>query len=509
MDYTVDVAIGDWSMTSDSRAPEPDAGAGVWTLDDLRYSWSAPGDEWPAQPDPATASIKIGALDEVLLPPLDIGTGVSFVVTGYYEGDPTPYPVARFDGRISDASARTRGDGLAVEVTAVDYTADLREIYVAAAPWPADYPTDRLDRIMEAAGLEWGLTHVWDAFDGFRALDVDHRPVAEVLEDHLSQLAQTGGFISYADYGWERAAVFFHIASGTFPEGDPLPAGTVVWDQALLVERTASGGPLVLTAGPGGLTVEPSPTPASEPSVGNTRQIPAEVVDLDVEWRRDKGRSVNRVVVSGTFAGIFGELGDSLLVTRPTVTAEFPDVVEARGPITLAKDSTLSYLHSALKMARMYLGDRDDLEGRWGVESFRLHAHALEESGTHRLIFPLFPSAAENVFSGHAAYPAGAAVVVHGLRPAQNPAGGGRAWMAGQLVGADLTIAGGRVLVDCHLRSSIPRPSAAFGSTGTNAYDALSWAGVATVQGGAHALTSWAEVDPDLTWTDLRITRSQ
>lgn len=510
MEYTVEVRLGpDWSMTSDSRNPAPDPAAGVWTLDNYRQSWTMP-DEWPAQPDPATAVLQLGAVDQALLPPLEIGTPVTVVVTGYlgaFSSDAVP--VARFDGRISDAVVRTRGDGLVAEVTCVDYTADLRELYVGAAPWPAEYPNDRMDRIMAAVGLTWGSTPVWDAFDSFRPLDVDHRPVAEVIEDHLAQLARTGGYVTYGDRGWQRGVVYYHVASGALPAGDPDPAGSIVWEQVTIDERTSSGGPLVLTMGPEGVTVTPSPTPATEYSAGNTRQVPADLVDLDVEWRRDKGRSTNRAVVSGEFAGIFGELGESLTVTVPSVTEEFPDIVQQRGPVTVSRDSTLQYIHAARLMASMYLGAREDLESRWSVESFRLHVHRLEDPNTHRLVFPLFPSAEENGYGGLSAYPVGASVVVYGIRPTQNPAGGGREWMAGQLVGADLTVEGGKVLVDCHLRPSIPRPIGNTMATQANAYDALSWMAAKTVQGGAYAATTWAEIDPDLTWQDLRVTRSQ
>lgn len=505
MDYVTTVSIGPpgnvFRLVSDSRDPAPDPAAGLWTLDGYKHTWQMPSDEYPRQPEPATASLKLATTNAADLPPLDIGTPVLVEVEAFYPDNPGyGWEVATFGGRISDAVARTKGDGLEVALTAVDYTADLAEEYVAAQPWPEDYPADRLDRIMAAAGLTWAQTQVWDSFDTFRALDVDHRSVADVLEEHFSQLTHTSGYLKFYDAGWERGIVQYHLD----------PDGAVAWEQAVLAERTASGGPLALTMGPAGLTATSAPTPASASSydIGSTREVPADRVDLDVSWRRDKGQSTNRATVTGEFAGIFGELGNSLAVTVPEVTAEHPDVVTERGPITVTKASTLAYIHSARLLAAMLLPAREDLASRWAVDSFRLYVSRLAGTAEHRMVFPLLPSPASVGYSGAATeHPAGAAVVVYGVRPGQNP--GGRAWLAGRLIGAELSIVGGDIVVDVRLAPTIPRPPTAYGATdGTFPGQSVTWAGLKTIQGGAYAATSWDQVDPDLTWEDLRVTRN-
>lgn len=460
--YVVTIALGPheaptWTLVSDSREPV-DRSAGVWALDGYGQAWTMPED-WPAQPDPASAHFAVAAVLPEALPPMEVGTPVAVTVEAYFAPASFPILVAEFYGRLTDAVARPAvlpteagpQHGLAVEFVAVDYLADLQETYVAAAPWPAEYPNARLDRIWAAAGITDTVDLVnMSAFDEFRALDVDHRPVGEVLEDHLRQVSRVGVLASLNVTGWQRPIVVPLVSTGEI-EGSA-PAGTVQYATTALSERsTFAGGPLVLVTAGG--VVTPSVEPAN---VTAYKVMDAALVDVDIELRRDKGKATNRVLVSGEFAGLFGEVGPDLTYTVPTVESAFPDAVAARGPITLPLESTFSYYHSAKGMADMYLGDDADAAGQWGAEAVTIHASELATAAeADRFLRDLFPVVAQDIPGWTDFWPYGRPVLLYGLLPAHRltrwP------WLSGALSGADLEIEGGRFDITVHLRPNTPR----------------------------------------------------
>lgn len=528
MDYTVtiDVGAGAWTTTIDSRTPAPDIAEGVWVLDDFGTSWSMPEDKWPAQPEPEFLRLKLLSVVTSALPPMDIGTPVSVQVTGHVWGEFFEYhpTLGTFEGRISDPSARTttvdlaglgRVPALEVDLACTGYLADLAELYVGAPSWPAENANDRMAAIAEAAGITWapGMgvgESTFDAFDHFRALDVDNQKALDVLDDHLRQLATAGNLASASVTGWSRMVVVPYVSDGTWPVPPevPTPAGTVQWMLTPLYERVmGTGGPLVLQQldnGKWGL--------AADPNYGSNEQsdytaVRSSVVDAEVEWRRSKGTATNRVLVSGEFAGIFGEFGPDLSVTSTVPQeASFPDLVAARGPITEAYDSTLRYVHSARLMASMYLGDREDRQGRWAVNEFTFYADEMTDGDevVHLFRLPqLFPNHRQGIPQWGVDYPYGAMVVLYGLQEAHQL--GGRDWTAGYLVGATLTIRNRRLAVTLTLRTGVSLQGYSTLGDGTTDYEPLTPAALRL----KYPTLSPADMDPSVTYYDLRLTRSE
>ena len=523
---------GGWTMVSDSTVPV-DPTAGVWVLDGMRQAWTMP-DEWPAQPDPGSCQFTVAAIDPVGLPPMLVGTPVRLEVVADYAGE--EYLLTTFHGRVSDATARPTTlpvvdpltgvqetvAALAVEFVAVDYLADLAEDYIGAQPWPEEYPADRVDRIFTAAGLQWIDLYTFNTFDVFKALDVDHQPVAAVIESHFSQVADPGGVLDSADAaGWSRPIVVPVVApagGGTWPGYDgTVPEGTVGWAVVGLDERaTLHGGQmrLALAGGVLGLEVDPESNPL-QPTAGT------DYVGVEISMKRSKGQANNRVIVSGDFEALFGELGpdSGAMLSVPTVEAEFPDIVASRGPITKTADSTFRYYHSATRMAAMYLGDRAELAGRWGVEEFTIYASdiptaaAAREAGLSRLLPPY-----EQGVPGYGGlfdtvtWPYGLPVVLAGLQPAHRLTP--YPWMAGSLQGVTFTLVGGEFTYDLAIRPSVPRQAWSH-MTEPWSTSPTTPACPRTLQEKFPTVTyrdkgdGTPYLDPTLTYYDLRLTRSE
>lgn len=465
----------------DGRFPEPDPAAGLWVLDGWTQGWDL-GDDWPAQPEPATASCRLAAVGAPELPPLEIGTRVSVWVQALYPVDNnmrTVY-VARYEGRISDAAATpallpvddgaggtTTVRGVAVELTLVDLNADAAEDWIGARPWAQQTATIRVQDILLAGGQSDAFGSLLPvAYDYFRPLDVDHRSIADVLEEHLAQLTRYSGTGANV-YGWQRGILTTEVAGRDgFVVTDPgsLPGEDRYRIQLLTERSTMDGGPLRL------VRVGDQVTVALEPGTGRGHKVmDGDYVDLSVEWRRDKGRATNRVSIGGEFAGLYGELGSDYTDTEgnpvtPTVTqvvAEWPDVTAQRGKITLGRDSTLAYVHSAKLLANMLLGDRADSQGRWAVESATFYLSELADWDTAMRLLSepaLFPdpiSRSNLTLAPQNALPYGKALVIHNVEDQLHledvP------YLAGALAGTSLTVANGQAAITVKLRPGVPR----------------------------------------------------
>lgn len=506
-----------FSVTLDSREPDAtEALAGpAWVLDGLSLRWSAPG--WPAQPEPVVAAFRLLSADPDGLPPLEVGTLVHALVLGYPEADVpsgdwaagVAVHVGSFFGRISDAVARPvmfRGQAMVeVQVTAVDHSAEWQEIYIGAQPWPEESGANRLERIVAAAGLE-------EAFDSggsgmyaaatFRGLDVDHRSFADLMEEHLAQVTDLS-FLGEDVPWWTRGVTVPQVqADGT--------VGVLVDE---LGQRGGTGA-RVLVEVDGILTTMAKDTmPAMYTEVlgpvTGVASVPASLVSVDLEWRRDKGALPSRVAVGGEFDTRPG-FGGGPSVTQ--VTAEHPSVVAARGPVTLRLDSTLKYIDNAESMAGMYLPDKADYAGRWAVERVGIYGGAIRTYDAAMALLEepfLFPwHGPADVFTV-SPYPFGSALHVHGLQAGHRLAGD---YVAGVMIGAALEVRaserhpGRRLAIGVELAPLVRRPTEGLEDP---LVDYAPLPATPSTLARHHPTITPADVDPSLTPYDLRLVRNE
>lgn len=146
--YRVRVAAGghDWTVEStDAPAPGP-------TLP-LSFGWAVPDNSlgFPAQPDPATASVAILAPTAADVDGIDIDTPLTVQV---WLDPAATLPFAEFHGRVADIEAAPhRTHGTVYKLLCVDYTVDLAPAQVGATAWPAETGEARAARILAEAGV--------------------------------------------------------------------------------------------------------------------------------------------------------------------------------------------------------------------------------------------------------------------------------------------------------------------------------------------------------------------
>jgi hypothetical protein len=447
-DYTATITIGDLSFTIERGVC--DLEDSVIVLDGLRIGWdideSAP---WPAQPNPVSCQLGLWTSDVAELDAVVISTPVSVELT-----DVAEQTVATFHGRIVRQAARPRrGAGTSLSMlysfSALDYTVDLAETPVTITDeWPAESGTDRLARIYAAcssAGLPFGAPP--DGGDSaFAALSAGTTTAAALLEDHLRQIA-----IDVGD-GLQRYIVVPVVTGGVLEEfGVTLLERTV--DASLLpgvIEEV--GGLLTLTF----------------PDEDAQGLVDACVVDLDVQWNRLKYRAVNVVTVAAD---------EGLTATAAQGTGP---------PVRLTLESTLTNRDALEAMAELYLPDVAETNG-WVADAFRLHAWREPASITPSW-FPDHsdPAAPTTVYV--------MPIAIVNVPANVNLAGPGDVY-AGQLVKVELTVEGGRIMVDFALRRQLPAPVGA---------DAVTWDWISA----NHPTITWDDIDPGLTWYDLRLGRT-
>lgn len=155
--YRVRVQIG--PRVWDVKSTDPAAAGPVLPLS---FGWAVPDTSlgFPAQPDPASASLGIAALTPADAEGIDIGSPVSISV---WLHDPATAPpadlaatgiIASFAGRVAAMRARPNPPhGTLYQITAVDYTVDLSSYLVGGSAWPAETAEVRSDRILTEAGF--------------------------------------------------------------------------------------------------------------------------------------------------------------------------------------------------------------------------------------------------------------------------------------------------------------------------------------------------------------------
>lgn len=464
--YHVDLTVAGhaWSIDRGDVPTMDDLTTGL-VLDGLSLQWSygSPG-LFPDQPQPVTLALQLLFSASFLADDVVIGAAVAltFLTDAYPDaGDPSTYATATFSGRIGTVSAAPHRLGVLYTVVCTDITAQLGESFVGDTPWPAEPMLTRINRIAALAGLP-ALWVDSDTHGGspLAARDVDAQPALELLTTYLRQWA----YDSPLDNDPHRLILTGHIN----PPDD-------VYQLVELPEH------ITLGRYPGRLHADGTISFVREgvPGVGIAPWVlDAAWLDFAAVWTQTKGRAPNAVVVTGPGGAAVASTGEEPLVASRL-------------------DTELTDVDDAALVAQMYLPDTTQ-QAAWTVDSFRLYGDLDDVNlGSGQL---MLSGAGDGVVTGpqRVAETLTGVVVVDNIPATQTPVfqfQDSRAFYAGRLTGATLTIQGGRWFVDFTLRPDIPRPPRA----GDGA--AVTWAAVAA---DVPALT-WAEVDSVYTWADVRL----
>lgn len=156
----------------------------------LSFGWSVPEQSagFPANPDPATASVSVLVAAAADLAGVDIGSRV--VVRVYRTPGAADRPFAAFAGRVADLEASPHPQGLLFRVLATDYTTDLAGRLVGGADWPGESGDSRVGRIVAEADVPgWAADAVGNTFG---ARDGSATAARAVLTETLDAAAAFG-----------------------------------------------------------------------------------------------------------------------------------------------------------------------------------------------------------------------------------------------------------------------------------------------------------------------------
>lgn len=495
------VTADGWSHKFD-QGDAPDPAAGEWVLDGLVFGWEVP--DFPADVQPEPPVLSFALYSEIGPPPLEEGTDLIFRIE--HKDLPTntaPAVLAMGRGRVSEMVGSPMGDGMSYRVTVVDRSSDLNQLTSTAETAPAEYSKQRVIRQFALAGVEesewWGINGVAP----LAAKDIEAGPLMDLFkecyEDDWGLLPEDNPS-GDADRNLSRHVVRYFQAVQGGGEGQDNPAMWAApwYDGAVVWEREYDMGlyRLVNAGGVYALTLEPFPG-------ARAVHVPAEAVLVDaIEWRRDF-HTPNRAELSGSFTTMGGQV-----LTK--VTVQDDDRVAAQGVITARKDSALQMDYAARAAAVGMIGDGYDARPRWRFDKFTVRPDLMPDRGASLAGSMLFPPVLYSQAYDIDHNPAnqgvtciGRVVLVTGVAPQWNP--NAAEDVAGRLAGAELRIDNGRLAITCTLAARLPRPWNPVPDVAglTPRTKPLRWSDLA-----AMGNPTWQQLDPTITWADLRLTRA-
>jgi hypothetical protein len=187
---TVTVGPKTWAVASTDTAA-PTSGP----LLPLTFGWAVPDQTlgFPAQPDPAAASLSILAAVPADVAGIEIGSPVAVSVWLHNPADPPPTDpaatgvIASFAGRVADIKARPHWSrGTVYQITAIDYTVDLAARLVGATAYPSETGEARADRILADAGATPPAGLAPDPGGTFAARAAAPTPARDLLLETMS-----------------------------------------------------------------------------------------------------------------------------------------------------------------------------------------------------------------------------------------------------------------------------------------------------------------------------------
>lgn len=456
--YKVELSAGvhAWTVT-DLDAP------GYGLADPLTIGWSIPdGEHRPTQPDPMVAQFSVvvataGDLDDLVL-----GDPVTIKVT--FGPADKPAPDVSFYGRLAAGGSRPHTLGMLYTFTCADASVDWNGYDVGAAPYAVQSVGARFDAMTARTPLQQ-VNLIRDptvaAVDPNLAVDQIEKPGAlNLLAATLALWAQVGlnglnelaGFVRYlailAPYpGPGSTGMPFRYALDAVPDKyiptalTPLPAAFGAW-----------------FAAPDAYGLKMSRDDRA-----------AGVLDAcyierdDAEWAAIQPAAVNRSAVTWLTAA--NTLPDTTRVQQvtytesgtppgqtPTATTRETETIGYDAATTAAAQANAARLGAMMIPVPMN-------PGAWAPDTFRWLLYR-DELGmvTFPVIFPRHDAtnAPTPAVLRTAAYVR--PIVVMGIPGKWNPADADRDWVAGQLADVELTIEGGRPVVDFRLLPTVPEP---------------------------------------------------
>lgn len=441
----------------------------------LRFSWSRPDPGYPAAPDHIVCSFGLILADPAEAYGLNEGDPVEVRV--WFEpgpGSPADCPFS-FYGRVGELVAEPHGLGMFYPVSCVGYTVDIAEVDSGRSDYGLDSPQERVEAILIDCGLTIALglapggiepdpgspgefvarpaskTGAWDLLQATLRQSLFNRPGGQLASGVIHPSIAFGYPTWNLDY----------LDARHYTENAPMPA---------LLELDAGSGFYALT-----LTPDP-----------DTGVVDGGLIETDsARWRRAKQDRTTDEVVTGWWNF---PLEQTLVETRTRRPAD--RIIESSESVDVTYPGLL---------AERWLPELVDAQG-WQADSFRFRLSAdpdalppafyngyayatAEDKNEHALLYSR-PWAIANIPHVH------------------NPSDG---YVAGQLLGAELVIdtEGGnaRVWVDFRLSRTIPRPVPyVAGDYEPAPLGYLSWADIP-------AGCDWADLDPALSWYELRLAR--
>ena len=426
MTYRVEVTLGPYSWIINKGDaplwPAPDV------LDGLSVSWQMPAtDQWPAQPDPTTASLSLLTEDNQDLADLDIGSEARILIFTGAENPATglEMPSVAFVGRVSDLRARpvrvkpwtlfpAQGLGWWVDVTCVDLMADLADVNVAGTVNPLDTggPFGWVTFLFNLAGItppDWGIGGNGRLMVTPANGEVPSAPLLQAVDDVLRHLADGGPIVGdesdpanhllYDATGWNRGVLMPKMAddpAGPMGVGytqDPDMPWAVEWvskcnfrqsvlnpTNPLRLDRvTATQWQLGAIAPP--LLTYDVDSAEWAPVNDFTWAIRSDYVSFDATWTRNKLQRPTRAVVTTD------ETPPATNWRKVTRTA--PLQPGEQHVVTQVPGSRLAERFAAQQTGDMYVARGNyDRGNRWSADGFTYHASRDPEWPRLGTIFP-------------------------------------------------------------------------------------------------------------------------
>lgn len=477
-----------------SQGDAPDPAAGEWVLDGLNYSWEVADFPAEVQPDPSPLSFTL--YREIGGPPA-LEEGTDLIVRIEHADLPTNTSgavLAMFRGRVTDMVGRPSGDGMAYSVTVIDRLAGLNQASAVAEAAPAETTEARITRQFALAGqadnLYWphGVAHL-------AAEDIEPGPLLDLIKDTYRDDwgYSTEAGVGDLDRNLSRHSIRYMQRDLGGGEGQENPA---MWmdpwyDDAIVWERQYDQGVYRLLTAGGVWFLSLEPFPGARATV-----LPASAILVDdIEWKRSQSQP-NRAEVTGRFG---------------TVAYQDSGRVASQGVISVRRpESKLDDSWAAQAAVQGLVGDAEDARPRWRFDRFTVRPDLLEDRGVALAGSALFPPVLWSHAYDYPYHPNGQGVtcigrtmLVTGIAPQWSPEE--EVDVAGRLTAATLSINGGHLTITCSMAPRLPRPwNPTTTVDGPSRQAPLRWSDLR-----AKGNPTWAQLDRNITWAQLRLARAE
>jgi hypothetical protein len=481
--YRVDVVAGPYSWTIVHDDP-----ADYGPMSGLWFGWEKPADD-PfgfAHPDHMEAGIPIIVANPADLADLDEDDPVAIRV---WLDETTTAPAScrwSFYGRVAEITAEPHPLGMIYNVDAVGYSVDPAEVLSGLEFWAgngADSVQERADLILEPVGATLiGLEN----FEAGVPLDRDPAPspawtlLLDLFKGAFGARA-FGGTLGEIPY-LTLPVLHTYATDAGRGRGDGADFAVDYLDKYVHTDVAPLPGLFgELDSELYGLIMSTDAAYGSVDACG--------IETSSTKWQRSKADRPNRVRLE---AWLYVTLGVPVehvwTVNRPAAAL----IIEATYAVAMAYND-----YDAQLIADFLLPD--PASEVWSAESYRFRLSDFPDG-----LPPMIPNFADHDDPGSEERSAmwARAIVVNGIPSVHDPIGKG--YVAGQLVGARLTISRGKVYVDFALNRTVPPPQPV--AVGYEPAEPGYLSGE-HLQVAPYDAVTWLDLDPELTGYDLRLAR--